>query len=183
MSNSIPAYRVTLVKESSVQMATRPQLRSSADIYNLMKPLFDDMDREAFYIILLDTKNKVIGVNCVSIGSLTSSLVSPREVFKPVVAYNDNIKERTRAWCETQLTEDQKKALEKKVLEAVCRHSCSSIILCHQHPSGDPTPSPEDLHITNRLREIGDIMSIRVLDHVIVGDGQYVSFVDDGYWS
>jgi len=57
------------------------------------------------------------------------------------------------------------------------------MILLHNHPSGDPTPSQEDLHITKRLREVGDLLGIRVLDHLVFGDERYVSFVDDGYWS
>ena len=57
------------------------------------------------------------------------------------------------------------------------------MILMHNHPSGDPVPSQEDLHITKRLREIGEVVGVRVLDHLIFGNGRYVSFVDDGYWN
>lgn len=56
------------------------------------------------------------------------------------------------------------------------------VALIHNHPSGDPTPSKEDLEITRRLREVGDLVGVRVLDHIVIGRGRYVSFVDDGYW-
>ena len=62
------------------------------------------------------------------------------------------------------------------------RASAAAMILMHNHPSGDPVPSQEDLHITRRLRDVGDLLGIRVLDHLVFGDGRYVSFVDDGYW-
>lgn len=64
----------------------------------------------------------------------------------------------------------------------VIRYSAAAVVFVHQHPSGDPTPSKEDLEITRRLREVGDIIGVRVLDHVVIGQGRYVSFVDDGYW-
>jgi len=81
------------------------------------------------------------------VGTLTSSLVHPREVFKPAILGN-----------------------------------AAALILLHNHPSGDPAPSAEDLHLTRRLREVGEVFDIKVLDHIIVGAGRYVSFVDDGYW-
>jgi DNA repair protein RadC len=62
------------------------------------------------------------------------------------------------------------------------RHSAAAVIFVHNHPSGDPTPSKEDIEITRRLREAGEMMGVRVLDHVIIGKGRFVSFVDDGYW-
>ena len=62
------------------------------------------------------------------------------------------------------------------------RESAAALVFVHNRPSGDPTPSKEDIEITRRLREVGDIMGVRVLDHVVIGRGRYVSFVDDGYW-
>ena len=97
---------------------------------------------ESFYIFTLDTKNKINGIFEVSRGSLSSSIVHPREVFKRALLQN-----------------------------------ASGIILIHNHPSGDPTPSREDLDITNRLIQAGDLLGIRVLDHIIVGDeSNYISF-------
>ena len=144
---AVPVYRVSLVRDSALKTEQRPILRNSEDAYNLLKDWFLDNDREEFVIIMLDMKNKVIGINSVSTGSISSSIVHPREVFKPLIL-----------------------------------HNAASVILSHNHPSGDPTPSAEDKAITKRLREVGDIMGIPVRDHVIVGDGRYVSFVDDGLW-
>jgi len=64
----------------------------------------------------------------------------------------------------------------------VIRYAAAAVVFVHNHPSGDPTPSKEDLEITRRLREVADIIGVRVLDHVVIGQGRYVSFVDDGYW-
>lgn len=121
--------------------------RSSSEVFNHYREHLGGLKKEEFHVLLLDAKNRKIKDVRVSEGSLTSSLVHPREVFNPVI-----------------------------------RESAAAVILVHNHPSGDPSPSQEDLHITRRLREIGEVMGVRVLDHVIVGKGKYVSFVDDGYW-
>lgn len=121
--------------------------RSSADVFHFYREQLGGLKKEEFHVLLLDAKNRKIKDVRVSEGSLTSSLVHPREVFNPVI-----------------------------------RESAAAVILIHNHPSGDPSPSQEDLHITRRLREIGEVMGVRVLDHVIVGKGKYISFVDDGYW-
>jgi DNA repair protein RadC len=123
------------------------QFRSSSDIYKHYHEQLGSLKKEEFHVLLLDAKNRKIKDVRVSEGSLTSSLVHPREVFNPII-----------------------------------RESAAAVILIHNHPSGDPTPSQEDLHITRRLRDVGDIMGVRVLDHLIIGKGKYVSFVDDGYW-
>ena len=98
-------------------------------------------------MLLLDAKNRKLKDVRVSEGSLTSSLVHPREVFQPII-----------------------------------RESAAAAILVHNHPSGDPMPSQEDLKITQRLREVGEVMGVHILDHLIIGKGRYISFVDDGYW-
>lgn len=103
---------------------------------------------------------------------MTSSLVHPREVLKPIVIHNDMVKEQYK---EQELT--------KEVCEHIIRHSAAAVILLHNHPSGDPYPSQEDVHITKRLRDIGEVLGVRILDHLIFGDGKYVSFVDNGYWA
>jgi DNA repair protein RadC len=123
------------------------QFRSSADVFNHYREHLGSLKKEEFHVLLLDAKNRKIKDVRVSEGSLTSSLVHPREVFHPVI-----------------------------------RESAAAVILIHNHPSGDPQPSQEDLHITRRLREVGEVMGVRVLDHVVIGKGKYVSFVDDGYW-
>lgn len=70
----------------------------------------------------------------------------------------------------------------RDVYAQVVRHSAAAVVFVHNHPSGDPTPSREDLETTRRLRQVGEIMGVRVLDHIVIGRGKYVSFVDDGYW-
>ena len=121
--------------------------RGSGDVYAHFRERLAGEQRERFYAVLLDNKHRKIRDIAVSEGSLTASIVHPRDVFLPVV-----------------------------------RESAAAVIFVHNHPSGDPTPSKEDLEITRRLREVGDLMGVRVLDHVVIGKGRYVSFVDDGYW-
>ncbi len=121
--------------------------RGSGDIYAHFREHLAIETCELFYAVLLDNKHRKLRDVVVSKGSLTASIVHPRDVF-------------------TQ----------------VCRHSAAAVIFVHNHPSGDPTPSKEDIEITRRLREVGDIMGVRVLDHIVIGKGRYVSFVDDGYW-
>jgi len=91
-------------------------------------------------VILLDTKNQVIRVETVAVGTLNSSGVEPREVFKNAI-----------------------------------RYSAAAVILVHNHPSGDPTPSREDVTLTRRLLQVGELVGIEILDHIIVGDNKYVS--------
>lgn len=102
--------------------------------------------KEYFYILLLDTKNRIISKEKISEGSLNASIVHPREVFKPAI-----------------------------------KKSSNSIILVHNHPSGETTPSQDDINITNRLIEVGEIVGIKVLDHIIIGDGQYLSLKESKY--
>ncbi len=122
-------------------------LRGSGDVYAHFRERLADERREQFYAVLLDNKHRKIKDVAVSQGSLTASIVHPRDVFAPVV-----------------------------------RESAAAVIFVHNHPSGDPTPSKEDIEITRRLREVGELMGVRVLDHIVIGKGRYVSFVDDGYW-
>jgi DNA repair protein RadC len=136
-----------VVRERREEYGQLTQFRSSVDIYTTFRERFERTDREEFLVLLLDGKNKLLGFNVVSIGTLTSSLTHPREVFKAAILGN-----------------------------------AASIILLHNHPSGDPIPSAEDIAITRQLKEVGEVHGIRVLDHVIIGAGRYVSFVDDGYW-
>jgi len=68
----------------------------------------------------------------------------------------------------------------REVFSPAVKESAAAVILVHNHPTGDPAPSSEDIAVTRRLREAGEIMGIRVLDHIIVGDGEYVSFVERG---
>ncbi len=104
-----------------------------------------DIKKERFLVVLLDARHRVMRDEMVSEGSLTSSIVHPREVFLPAV-----------------------------------RESAGAVVLVHNHPSGDPSPSDEDVAITRRLLRASELLGIRVLDHVIVGDGTYSSFKESG---
>ncbi len=101
--------------------------------------------KEYFKILLLNTKNHVISREEISVGSLSASIVHPREIFTLPL-----------------------------------RKSAASIILFHNHPSGDPAPSQEDLEVTRRLVDAGNILGIAVRDHIIIGDGCFFSFREKG---
>lgn len=88
MSNyAIPTYRVMLVREAEVR-GVRPQIRSVTDLYGILKDQLAGADREHFMVVMLNRKNRLIGLNTVSIGSLTASVVHPREVYKPAILCN-----------------------------------------------------------------------------------------------
>ena len=144
--DGIPVYRVSLVRESRLH-CYQQQIRSSADASTLLHTYLADVDREHFVVLMLDQKNKVIGINTVSIGSLTASIAHPREVFKVAILAN-----------------------------------CASILIAHNHPSGNCQPSREDRALTQRLVEAGKLLGIAILDHVIIGDGTttFFSFADEG---
>jgi len=118
----------------------RYSIDSPEDVARLLMSDMRYLDREHFKALILNTKHQVIRVIDVSIGSLNSSVVHPRELYKMVV-----------------------------------RHSGAAVIVVHNHPSGDPTPSAEDIAITKRLLEAGNILGIELLDHIILGDGRFVS--------
>jgi DNA repair protein RadC len=116
--------------------------------FDAVEILMEDMrylKKEHLKVLFLNTKNFVICVQDLSIGSLSSSVVHPREIFSEAI-----------------------------------RKSCSSIIVSHNHPSGDPTPSQEDISITKRLYEVGKLVGIELLDHLIIGDGVYISLKEKG---
>jgi DNA repair protein RadC len=100
---------------------------------------------ERFLVVLLDGRYRVLRQEVVSQGTLTASLVHPREVFRPAL-----------------------------------REAAAALILVHNHPSGDPTPSPEDREITARLAKAGEILGVRVLDHVVVAERGYCSLREEG---
>ena len=116
--------------------------KSVADIF--MNILKDEM-KEHFYVLVLDTKNKIFSWDEISRGDLNSSIVHPREVFKYALSKGAN-----------------------------------SIICLHNHPSGDPTPSTQDLEITKRLEDVGDLVGIKLLDHIIIGYNKYISLKEKG---
>ncbi len=127
------------------RVAPHAPLRTSAEVYRHCGARLAALRKEQFHVLLLDGKNRLIKDVRISEGSLTASLVHPREVFVPVI-----------------------------------EESAAAVILVHNHPSGDPTPSAEDVAITDRLRKVGELMGVSVLDHVVIGEGRYVSFADEG---
>lgn len=116
------------------------KINSPLDVSNVLMEELKYLEKEYFKIIMLNTKNVIISIEDISVGSLNSSIVHPREVFKEAI-----------------------------------KRSSASIILVHNHPSGDPTPSKEDINITKRLIECGEILGIKVLDHIIFGYNKYTS--------
>jgi len=118
---------------------------SSGDVASYYQPRMKDLKKETFRCALLDTKNKIIKDEVVSIGSLTASIVHPRDTYKAAV-----------------------------------RESAAAVIFIHNHPSGDIKPSQEDILLTRRLVQAGEVLGIQVLDHIIIGDGRHFSFRDNG---
>lgn len=135
---------IKMVKESSLLYENR-KVNSPCDAIELFRRFLSESDREQFLVCCLDTKNQPTYINLVSVGTLNSSLVHPREVFKAAILANS-----------------------------------ASIIVAHNHPSGDPTPSKEDINITIRLKEAGEIIGIDILDHVIIGENKHISFKEKG---
>ncbi|MCK4736006.1 MAG: DNA repair protein RadC, partial [Methanophagales archaeon] len=121
------------------------KIKSVEDVVNYYKPYLRDLKKEVFKVMLLDGRNKIINDIAISEGSLTASVVHPREVIKEAI-----------------------------------KESAAAIIFVHNHPSGEPKPSEEDIEITNRLVQACDLVGIRALDHVIIGGDGYMSFVDAG---
>ncbi|MBI3782950.1 MAG: DNA repair protein RadC [Deltaproteobacteria bacterium] len=148
-----PASRITPLRVRVELVRDAPATTESivftgaASIYAFLREDVAAWDRERFLTVILDNKHRLIGIEEVSVGTLSSALVHPREVFKAIILAN-----------------------------------AAAFAVAHNHPSGDPTPSREDIEITRRLREVADLFGIRFLDHIIIGRGRYVSFVDDGYW-
>lgn len=134
-----------------IQENTKQALNDSKSVAALISSLVamtdsNDQEREQFYTILLDAKNKVKAVDLLSMGTLTGSLISPMQTYRLAV-----------------------------------QRGAASIICGHQHPSGDPTPSKDDIAVTTRLKQAGEILGIQLLDHVIVGtEGQYSSLREKG---
>jgi len=137
---------VALVREPGVKLAERPSLKTPAEAARVLAEYIGERDREVFVVALLTIRHRLIGVHTVSMGCLTSALVSPREVMKPAV-----------------------------LASAAC------LVVSHNHPSGDPEPSAEDVALTRRLVAAGQLLGIEVLDHVVLGEaGRYVSLKERG---
>jgi DNA repair protein RadC len=124
---------------------TRILLSSPTEVYAAFGPLMEDLTREVFRVALLDAQNGLLRDLVVSEGTLSASLVHPREVFKPAIL-----------------------------------EPAASVVLLHNHPSGDPTPSREDIRLTRQLCECARLLDLRVHDHVVIGRGRFVSLAERG---
>jgi DNA repair protein RadC len=143
---TIPGFRIALVREPGVRLAERPELRSAAEAVPILAQFIGETDREVFAVALLTVRHRLLGLHTVSVGCLTSSLVHPREVYKPAILAGS-----------------------------------AAILAAHNHPSGDPEPSAEDVALTRRLAAAGQVLGIELLDHLVIGEaGRFVSLRDRG---
>ena len=133
--------RVYLIRENTVDEVI--SINESSDVYELVRDELISSDRERFLSVMLTSANHLIGVETVSVGSISSAIIKPRDVFKSAILGN-----------------------------------AASIILCHNHPSGDLTPSDSDIEITKHLIEAGELLGVRVLDHLIISNQGYKSLRD-----
>lgn len=120
------------------------KISCAKDVYNLLVDEFGSKKKEHFICLYLDTQNKIIKTEVVSVGTLDASLIHPREVFKTAI-----------------------------------KESANSIILVHNHPSGDVTPSEGDMNSTERIKETGKVLKIRLVDHIIISKEGFYSFKEN----
>ena len=144
------ATRIHAAIEAGRRALTNPldrgtPITSAAQVHRVFAPRFADLEHEEFVVVLLDRKQRVLRVVDVSRGTLDSSIVHPREVFREAI-----------------------------------REAAASVLALHNHPSGDPAPSTEDLHLTQRLAAAAELLGLTFLDHVIVCRGGYHSFQEHG---
>ena len=143
-------FKVKLVKDTSslYELECNGIVRSPEDAYEIFNKVFDaeNLTKEHLFLASLNTKNKVVALHIVHIGSVNASIVHSREVFQ--LALLDN---------------------------------ASSIIIAHNHPSGDPLASQEDVQVTKRIVEAGKIIGIELLDHIILGASCFTSLKEKGY--
>ncbi len=123
----------------------RPAIHSPADAAALVQYEMSALPQEHLRVINLDTRNRVMNIEKLYIGSLNASTVRVAEVFKPAIQRN-----------------------------------AAGIIILHNHPSGDPTPSPEDVALTRAIVQAGKLLDIEVIDHLIIGQGRWVSLKERG---
>lgn len=137
------AIRVGLVAEAPAPYP-RP-IREPREVFELLRDDVKTWDRERFLTLTLDGAHRILGIEEVSVGALTSAPVPPREVFKGLILVN-----------------------------------AAAFVCVHNHPSGDPTPSSEDIAVTRKLREAGELLGIKLLDHLIIGHDRYRSLMEEG---
>lgn len=139
----LAAFELSRRIQSQKKWFSDKKITSPSDVAEIFIPLLRDELKEKFLLINLNSANKIINYDIISIGNLNSSVVHPREVFKSAI-----------------------------------ENSAASIILMHNHPSGNCTPSEEDKKLTKKLVESGKLLDIPVFDHIIIAGNSYTSFVE-----
>ena len=139
----LAAFELSRRIQMQSKWLSNKKITSPQDIADIFIPVLRDEVKEKFLVVCLNSANKIIKYETISIGSLNSSIVHPREVFKAAIENNS-----------------------------------ASIILIHNHPSGNPEPSSEDISITRKIVESGKIMDIPVFDHIIIAGNMHTSFVE-----
>ncbi len=129
----------------SLHPEDRAVIRSPRDVFNLLGAEMGFLDQEHLRLLLLNTKNEVVGTRGIYVGNVNSSVVRVAEVLRPAI-----------------------------------RENVPSIIIVHNHPSGDPTPSPEDILVTRHIRTSAEMMDIQLLDHIIIGNSRFSSLKEKG---
>ena len=141
------AFELANRLEGYAEAGEKSPVTTPEDVLNLVRSRLKSKKKEYFLALLLNTRNQLIKVAEISVGSLDSSIVHPREVFKEAISA-----------------------------------SAASVVFAHNHPSGDPTSSEDDIKLTKRLVEAGEIVGIEVLDHIIIGDKKYLSLKREGFF-
>lgn len=136
----LKTFRVGLVCEPRDRYGHADGPEAAVGIARAILEREGDGDKENFLLLAMNARGQVTGYKVVGVGTMTASLVHPREVFRAALA-----------------------------LEAV------TVLVVHNHPSGDPTPSDEDRELTQRLKKAGEIIGIPVVDHIVLGDGEWSS--------
>ncbi len=129
----------------SLHPEDRATINSPGDVANLLAAEMSLLQQEHLKVILLDTKNHMLGINEIYVGNVNSSMIRIAEVFRPAI-----------------------------------RDNATSIIIVHNHPSGDPTPSPDDVAMTSQLKATGELLGIEVLDHLVLASQGHVSLKERG---
>lgn len=140
-------YSLKLVKEKAAEYDAPKYVKTSEDVVRVCKEVLGlhEKAEESLVCLDLNTKSAVIAIRVVSVGTINSSLVHPREVFKGALMSNAN-----------------------------------SIIIAHNHPSGETEPSVSDHIVTKELLKAGDLLQVKLLDHLIIGQDSYYSYLDSG---
>ena len=136
-------FKETTFKYPELSEIPKKKITSPEDLFKLFQPLLKEESKEVFLVVWLSSANRVVGFEIVSSGSLNSSIVDPRGVFRGAIIAN-----------------------------------CASIIIAHNHPSGNIEPSNEDILLTKKLVEVGKIIEINIFDHIIFAEDKYTSFVE-----